>query len=113
MAIRLVIAAARRLRDVHGVTLPEMIGVLAILLLVLTPLVASFASAMRHQTDQSEREAAYSAARLALQRMRTDIHCSSGVTAVNANLYGGYTLTLAQSNNFGTGGWCPTVIPAD
>jgi type II secretory pathway pseudopilin PulG len=109
---RLVIAAAlRRIRDERGVTLPELIGVLAILLIVLTPLVSSFTTALRHEADQSQREAAYSSARLALQRMRTDLHCASGVTAVNQNAYGGFTLTLTQANDVSAGGWCPTVIP--
>ena len=105
------IVLARRLRDESGVTLPELIGVLAILLIVLTPLVSSFTTALRHEADQSQREAAYSSARLAIQRMRTDLHCSSGVTAVNQNAFGGFTLTLAQANDISPGGWCPTVIP--
>lgn len=106
----LIAAAARRARDERGVTLPELLAVLAILLIVLTPLVASFASALRNEADQTQREAAYSAARLAVQRMRTDLHCASGVTAVNPNAYGGYTLTLTQANDTSPG-WCPGVIP--
>lgn len=112
VAPRLVIAALRRrLADERGVTLPELLAVLTILLIVLTPLVASFTTALRHETDQSQREAAYSSARLAIQRMRTDLHCASGATAVNQNAYGGFTLTLAQANDVSAGGWCPTVIP--
>ncbi len=100
-----------RLRAEHGVTLPEMLAVLAILLVVLTPLVSSFTSALKHEIDQSQREGAYSSARLALQRMRTDVHCASAVTGVEENIYGGFTLTLTEAVEDDSG-WCPAVIPA-
>jgi len=100
------------LRRDDGTTLPELLTVMAILALVLTPLVGSFTTALRHETDQSQREAAYSAGRLAVQRMRTDVHCASAVTgaAPQKNSFGGFTLTLTEASE-GSNGWCPTVIP--
>ena len=41
--------------------------------------------------------------RLALDRMRIDIHCASGAPAPQENPYGGFTLTLTES---------PSVCPA-
>lgn len=87
-----------------------MLAVLTILLVVITPLVASFTTALRHEVDTTRREEAYSSARLALQRMRTDVHCAAGITGVEQNVYGGFTLTLTQSSQ-GEGGWCAGVIP--
>jgi len=101
-----------RLRREDGVTLIEMITVLAILTVVLAPLSRSFASAMVQQASQTRREAAYSSARIALQRMRLDVHCASGVTTVEQNPYGGFTLTLTESNDQSARAWCPGVIPA-
>jgi len=96
-----------------GVTLPELLIVLTILALVIAPLVASFSTALRNQSDQSKREAAYSAARLALQRMRVDVHCSSSKVqdgVVQENAFGGFTLTLQEATE-GSPGYCETVIP--
>ena len=43
--------------------------------------------------------------------MRLDIHCAGGVTSVDENAAGGFTLTLTE-NHQGQEGWCPGVIPA-
>lgn len=105
-------ALRTRLADESGVSLPELLTVMTILLVVLTPLIASFTTALAHETDQTQREAAYSSARIAIQRMKTDVHCAAAVTGVAENAYGGYTLTLTQANDTSSGGWCPAVIPA-
>jgi prepilin-type N-terminal cleavage/methylation domain-containing protein len=102
---------ARGLRAEEGYTLIELLVVLGILGLVLAPLTSSFASAMNNQTSQTRREESYSNARLALQRMRLDIHCAGGVTSVDENAVGGFTLTMTE-NHQGQEGWCPGVIPA-
>jgi prepilin-type N-terminal cleavage/methylation domain-containing protein len=101
----------RRLRREHGVTLPELLTVLVILGIILAPLVGSFTTALKHEADQAEREKAYSAARLAVQRMRSDVHCAAKVVAVQENTFGGFTLTLQEGSETDPG-WCQTVIPA-
>lgn len=100
-----------RLRREEGTTLPELLTVMAILVLVLAPLVESFTTALKHEADQSSRELAYSSARLAVQRMRADVHCASAVTGIQQNAFGGFTLTLTEAAE-GSAGWCQTVIPA-
>jgi prepilin-type N-terminal cleavage/methylation domain-containing protein len=104
-------AVLRRLRHHDGFTLTEMIVVLAILGTVLAALVGAFTSASRHQIDLTRRENAYANARLALQRMRADIHCAGGSPSVDQNAFGGFTLTLTE-NHQGQDAWCPGVIPA-
>lgn len=101
-----------RLRRADGFTLIELIAVMAILGTVMTALVASFVTGINQEVDQTRREQAYANGRLAIQRLRLDIHCASGVTAVDQNAYGGFTLTLTESNDQSPGGWCPGVIPA-
>ena len=104
--------ALRRARRADGYTLIELIVVMTILGAVLTPLVGSFTSALRHEADANRREEAYQNARLAIQRMRADIHCAGGnAFSVDQNAYGGFTLTLTEANSGGSG-WCPGVIPA-
>src|SRR5438034_462989 len=77
-----------------------------------TPLVMSFATGMRQEVDQTRREESYANARLALQRMRVDVHCATA-GGVAQNAYGGFTLTLQENNDAGDGaGWCPSVLPA-
>ena len=89
---------ARRLGSEEGYTLIELLVVLAVLGLVLAPLASSFTSAMNSQTSQTRREESYMNARLALQRMRLDIHCAGGVTSVDENAAGGFTLTLTENH---------------
>jgi prepilin-type N-terminal cleavage/methylation domain-containing protein len=101
----------RRLADRRGHTLIELLVVLSIMGTVMGGLARSFATGMNQEVDQVRREQAYARARVALQRMRVDVHCASGVTGVVRNAYGGYTLTLTE-NNVGESGWCATVIPS-
>src|SRR5260221_7190052 len=102
---------ARRLRREDGYALIELVTVMIILGTVLTALVGSFVTGMNHEVDQTRREQAYANARLVLQRMRVDIHCATGLTSYDQNAYGGFTMTLAEANDPGTG-WCPRLIPA-
>lgn len=85
---------------------------LVLMAVVLTPVVGAFTSGLAQNADQSRRYTAYEQARLALERLRVDIHCASGVTSVEQNPYGGFTLTLTQSNELSSKGWCPNVVPA-
>ena len=111
MAIERFSRCLRRLNSEAGYTLIELLVVMGILGLVLAPLASSFTSAMHNETDQARREQAYASARLALQRMRLDIHCAGGVTSVDENTAGGFTLTLTENHEFQEA-WCPGVIPA-
>src|SRR5262245_12989622 len=93
MRIRTALIRARnRLRRAEGYTLVELIVVMSIMALVATPLVMSFTTGMRQEVDQTRREQAYANARLALQRLRVDIHCATGTPGVAQNAYGGFTL---------------------
>ena len=80
---------------------------MAILGIVLAPLSTSFASGMVQQASQTRREQAYANARVALQRLRLDVHCAGAVTSVEQNSYGGFTLTLTESNDQSPGGLVP------
>ena len=72
---------AGRLAGPGGYTLVELIAVLAIFLVVLTPLVTLFTSGMRAETAASRDFDAQQNARLALDRLRRELHCSDGITA--------------------------------
>ena len=100
-----------RLRREDGYTLVELITVMAILGIVLAPLSSSFASGMVAQASQNRREQAYANARVALQRLRLDVHCASAVTSVEQNSYGGFTLTLTESNDQSPAAGAPPSFP--
>jgi prepilin-type N-terminal cleavage/methylation domain-containing protein len=100
-----------RLRAERGYTLVELLVVMVLIAVVMTPLVTSFASGMVNEANAARREQAQENARLALGRMRVDIHCAGGVTSVDQNAYGGFTLTLTEAHE-GQDGWCPGVIPS-
>jgi Tfp pilus assembly protein PilW len=111
MALVRVLSRRRILCSEAGQSVLELIAAMTILLIVVTPLVTSFTSAMRSEAGLTRRETAYENARLALQRMRLDIHCAGGVTSVDQNTSGGFTLTLTESHE-GQDGWCAGAIPA-
>ena len=99
-----------RLRREDGYALIELITVMIILGTILTALVGSFVTGLNQEVDQTRREQAYANARIALQRMRIDIHCSGGLTSVDQNPYGGFTLTMTEAGD-GQPGNCPGVVP--
>src|SRR2546422_4464686 len=102
---------ARRLRRADGFTIVELIVAMTILGIVLAALVGSFTTGLRHEVDQTRREQAYANSRIALQRLRVDVHCASNtVPQVNQNAYGGFTLTLSE-NHQGPDRWGPGGIP--
>jgi prepilin-type N-terminal cleavage/methylation domain-containing protein len=99
----------RFLRDERGMTLVEMLIVMAVLGLVLAPLSAAFASAFGAELDQGNRFQAQESARLALNRMRKDMHCAHAVGGIVANAQGGLTLVLTQTNASGVAE-CPGLV---
>ena len=93
-------------RDERGYTLVELLTVMIILGIIVSPIAAAFVTASQAQVDQTRREDAYAQARGALQRIRLDIHCAHATTLpIQQNSYGGFTLTLPE-----TPGQCPGVV---
>jgi prepilin-type N-terminal cleavage/methylation domain-containing protein len=92
-----------------GFTLVEMMAVMIILLAILAPLTGSLVSAQTAQLDQTRRLDAQENARLALDRMRKDIHCAHGVTDPYANDSGGYTIVMTETNTTGVAE-CPGLV---
>ena len=71
----------RRLRGERGYTLVELLVVLAIFTTVVTALVSLFTSGAKAELDMNRRFESQQNARLALDRMRRELHCASGITA--------------------------------
>jgi prepilin-type N-terminal cleavage/methylation domain-containing protein len=80
-------------RDERGYTLVELITVMAILGIVLGGLTTVFASATNAESDMQNRYKAQQDARLALDKLRREVHCSSSATPV-ATATSSITLTL-------------------
>ena len=99
---------ARRARGSAGYTLTELVAVMAILLTVVTAVTALFASGAKAELDANRRFQAQQDARLAVDRMRREIHCAKAVTLDAADsavvagqtVYRKITVTLP--------GHCPT-----
>jgi prepilin-type N-terminal cleavage/methylation domain-containing protein len=83
-----------------GFTLTELLVVMAILGVVLAALTAVFTSAVKSQTDQTNRTQAQQDARLGLDKLRREIHCASNVTTPSGYPASLITITL--------GSYCPT-----
>jgi prepilin-type N-terminal cleavage/methylation domain-containing protein len=93
-----------RLRDERGFTLIELIVVMIILVIVMLALTTAMISGTTSEVAVASRQQAQSNARIALERMRLDIHCSSAALPPQENAYGGFTLTLTETQNV-----CPSV----
>jgi prepilin-type N-terminal cleavage/methylation domain-containing protein len=72
---------ARHVRGQRGYTLIELVAVLAIFLMIVTALVSLFTSGAKAELDLNRRFEAQQNARLALDKIRRELHCSDGVTA--------------------------------
>jgi prepilin-type N-terminal cleavage/methylation domain-containing protein len=95
-------SASRRLRAAEdGFTLPEMLVVLVILGIVLAGLTQLFTGSLVAEKDQTNRTEAQQDGRLALDKLRREIHCASSVAPTS----GGYP---TSSVTIRLGSWCPT-----
>ncbi len=103
--------AARRLSPAgqDGFTLVEMLVVMAVLLAILAGITGSYVSSLTAQVDQTRRFDAQENARLALDRMRKDIHCAHGVTDPYVNDSGGQTIVMTETNTTGQAE-CPGLV---
>ena len=99
---------------------------MALMLVVLTAVSATFVSGTHSETVVSNRIRAESDARQALTKMRDDLHCSFAITSVNQNSLGGFTLTMTEffntckavDQNAGSGSkvllsWCTIPSPTN
>jgi Tfp pilus assembly protein PilW len=96
-------ALRRRLhrgRGEHGVTIVELLVVLLIMGTVLGALTTLFVRGMKAELDADERFRAQDQARLAVDRMRREVHCASGIVATATSV----TATLP--------GHCPSAVSA-
>lgn len=76
---------ARRLSAQVGYTLIELVVVMTIFMTVVTALASLFTAGARAELDMNRRFEAQQNARLALDRLRRELHCSSGLTALDGS----------------------------
>ena len=93
-----------------GFTLAEMLVVLVILGIVFLGLTQLFVGGMHTQSDQTQRNQAQQAARLALDKLRREIHCASTITTPSGYPASSVTITLGSWCNVAGGAttvtWC-------
>jgi prepilin-type N-terminal cleavage/methylation domain-containing protein len=95
-----------RLRSERGYTLVEMLTVMVIMGVVMGGLTTVFVSATTAETDMSNRFRAQLNARLALDKMRREVHCASAATPAGSS--SSVTITLPSYCKTGSGSvtWC-------
>src|SRR5450759_2713897 len=88
------------LKSAAGFSLIELLVVMVVLSIILGTLTASFSSAFAGETRAFAQATAEENARMALNRIRLDIHCSTGVPTggLAANANEGWTIKLGESN---------------
>jgi prepilin-type N-terminal cleavage/methylation domain-containing protein len=95
------------LRDRSGFTLVELLAVLAIFLVIVTALTTLFVSGSKAELDANHRFQAQQNARVALDRLRRELHCSSGVTNTDGSAL---TATPVSAIRVALPSHCPTVV---
>ena len=96
----------KRLRGESGYSLVEMLTVMVIMSIVFTGITQIFIAGSKAQNDQDRRFQAQLASRLAMDKVRKDIHCASDVTP-----YATSAVTLKLPS--GCGGdvsWCTAAV---
>lgn len=119
IVLRIMSALQRLQRDEAGFSLTEMMAVLAILLTVVGVVTTLMVSAIKSEVDLTERTKAQQETRLALERMRRDVHCASTTSLMADTPASLVTLTmplgcpsaagltpLVASPTFGNVTWC-------
>ena len=99
----------RRLRGEAGYSLVEMVTVMAIMGVVFAGLTDIFDSASKADTDMQSRFTAQLNTRLALDKLRRDIHCAYDVTPNTPNPWTSSQSTLTLKISACNGGdvtWC-------
>jgi prepilin-type N-terminal cleavage/methylation domain-containing protein len=96
----------RRLRRERGYSLIEMLIVLSIMSIVMGALTTLFVQASSAELDMNNRFQAQLTARLALDKMRREVHCGSIATPAGSS--SSVTLTLPSYCKTGSGSitWC-------
>jgi len=87
-------AIVRRLRSRGGYTLIELVVVLSIFMLIVTALTTLFSSGAKAELDMNRRFESQLNARLALDRLRRELHCSNGITATPGTPVASITVSL-------------------
>jgi prepilin-type N-terminal cleavage/methylation domain-containing protein len=90
----------RAVKAQDGVTLTEMLVVLAIVGVILAGITQLFTSAVKSETEQTNRTQAQQEARLGLDKLRREIRCASALTTPSGYPASAITITL--------GSYCPT-----
>jgi prepilin-type N-terminal cleavage/methylation domain-containing protein len=94
------------MRNERGYTLIEMLIVMAILGIVISGLTTIFVSGSRAELDMNRRFQAQQQARLALDRIRADLHCASAAQVQTINSYTGGVAISAPNCSSATIDWC-------
>lgn len=108
--------AVSRMRDEGGYSLIEMLVTMAILGTVMAAVTTLFVTGTKAEIDMNERFTAQQEARLALTKMRREVHCASSAqgqgTANGSGYYTHVLVTLASYCKTGTGqvSWCALSI---
>lgn len=95
----------RRLRGEHGFSLVEMVTVMAIMGVVLTGLTTLFVQGSNAELDMNRRFEAQQNARVALDKIRREIHCAQGAVT-------NPTSGASPSVRLDLPGQCPTAVGA-
>jgi prepilin-type N-terminal cleavage/methylation domain-containing protein len=98
----------RRLRGERGYSLIEMLTVMVIMGVVMGSLATVFVSASNSETDMNNRYQAQLTARVALDKMRREVHCAKVATPAGVGATSSVTLTLSWTQSDGTVFNCKT-----
>jgi prepilin-type N-terminal cleavage/methylation domain-containing protein len=100
----------RRLADDRGLTLVELLVVTVLFGVVVAAVTTLFVQATNAETDLNNRFQAQLSARLALDRLRREVHCASSVTPAGPATEITLTLPTYCKAGTGTSKWCTAAV---
>lgn len=102
--------------DERGYSLVEMVVVMAILGVVISGLTTVFVSGSHAELDMNRRFQAQQQARLALDKIRIDIHCAAAAQAQTVNTYPALKISEPNCSSLNGGAstitWCVETSPS-
>lgn len=100
----------RRLADDRGLTLVELLVVTVLFGVVVAAVTTLFVQATNAETDLNNRFQAQLSARVALDRLRREVHCASSVTPAGPASEITLTLPVYCKAGTGTSKWCTAAV---
>ena len=100
--------ARARIAEEHGISIIELLVTMVIMTVIITALTSVIVEASKAQVRTSRTTQAQDQGRLALDKLRRELHCANSVSVVNASGTAVNAGTVGNQIRITLGGYCPS-----